>query len=479
MKLTNYIKAAMLIVLTMFLGVNTAFAQTTSNSLTLTNNGATAHTFEIYQVFKGDVSTDSKTLSNIQWGTGVTPTEGKTAEEVAAGLTTTNAQAFADGLTLGTPTATSTVVDAGGSYSFSNLEAGYYLVKDVAKSQNGVESGASTLYILKVVGTVSAETKLSVPTVEKKVKDMTTGTESGWQDTADHAIGDSVPFQLTGTLPTNYDQYTTYKYVFHDTLSSGLTFNADSVKVFVDGAQISTGYTVDTTNGLNITFADLKQVTTNSASKITVEYTATLNENAVIGSTGNPNELYLEYSNNPSNEASDETGKTPTDKVIVFTYQTIVNKVDQDNNALAGAEFTLEKKQADGTYVAVSPITFTDGQTTFEFKGLDDGDYRLTETKTPDGYNTIQPIEFTISATHDDASLSLTELSATSTSATFTADPANGSLTTNVVNKAGITLPSTGGMGTTLLYTIGTALFLVAIGYYVYDRKNSTDKNNK
>ncbi|NLJ18251.1 MAG: hypothetical protein GX355_05260, partial [Globicatella sulfidifaciens] len=98
MKLTNYIKAAMLIVLTMFLGVNTAFAQTTGNSLTLKNTGATSHIFEIYQVFKGDVSEDGKTLSNIEWGKGVTPKEGEKAEEVAAGLTSTNAQVFADGL---------------------------------------------------------------------------------------------------------------------------------------------------------------------------------------------------------------------------------------------------------------------------------------------------------------------------------------------------------------------------------------------
>ncbi|MRJ47699.1 isopeptide-forming domain-containing fimbrial protein [Aerococcaceae bacterium DSM 109652] len=472
----------MLLVLTMILGVNTAFAETTtSNTLTLKNTGATNHTFEIYQVFKGDVSTDSKTLSNIQWGNGVTNTTG-IAETVAADLTTTNAQAFADSLTLGTATATSTLVPAGGSYTFSNLDAGYYLVKDVAETQNGVENGASTLYILKVVGTVTAETKLSVPTVEKKVMDAndTTGEATTWADTADHDMGDEVPFQLKGTLPTNYAQYTTYKYVFHDTLSTGLTFNADSVKVFVDGAQITTGYTVDTTNGLNITFADLKQIPTNSASKITVEYTARLNEEAVIGSPGNPNEVYLEYSNNPNNGGEGETGKTPKDNVIVFTYKTIINKVDQDKNPLEGAKFKLEKKVGD-EFVGVDRLTISEDKTSFSFNGLDDGTYRLTETETPNGYNTIEPIEFIISAEHSDQTLSLGTVTGTDTKevnpATFTSD--NGTLTTDIVNKAGVTLPSTGGMGTTLLYTVGGVLFLVAIGYYLYDRKKASDKKNK
>ena len=478
----------------MFLGVNTAFAQTTGNSLTLKNTGATSHIFEIYQVFKGDVSEDGKTLSNIEWGKGVTPKEGEKAEEVAAGLTSTNAQvfadglastnaqAFADGLTLGTPIATSTAVDAGGSYSFSNLEAGYYLVKDVAKSQNGVESGASTLYILKVVGIVTAETKLSVPTVEKKVKDIndTTGEKSDWVDTADHDINDKVPFQLTGTLPSNYEQYSTYKYVFHDELSAGLTFNADSVKVFVEDKQISSGYTVDTTNGITITFDNLKNVTKSKDSKIVVEYTATLNENAVIGSGGNPNEVYLEYSNNPNIGGEGETGKTPKDKVIVFTYKTIINKVDQDKNPLAGANFKLEKKVGE-EFVEVDRLTISEDKTSFSFNGLDDGTYRLTETETPNGYNTIEPIEFTISAEHSDQTLSLGTVTGTDTKevnpATFTSD--NGTLTTDIVNKAGVTLPSTGGMGTTLLYTVGGVLFLVAIGYYLYDRKKASNKKNK
>ncbi|WP_288154241.1 prealbumin-like fold domain-containing protein [uncultured Sharpea sp.] len=138
----------------------------------------------------------------------------------------------------------------------------------------------------------------------------------------------------------------------------------------------------------------------------------------------------MTYSNNPNKGGEGETGKTPDDKNIVFTYKAVVNKVDQEQKTLAGAAFKLEKKNNQGVYNLVKSFT-AGNDTTFEFKGLDDGDYKLTETTTPAGYNTITPIEFTISADHDTTAdePALTRLSVTVTKgeATFTPDKDAGS----------------------------------------------------
>ena len=153
--------------------------------------------------------------------------------------------------------------------------------------------------------------------------------------------------------------------------------------------------------------------------------------------------------------------------------------MDQDKKSLAGAAFKLEKKQSDGTYKTVNEYEAGE-ETTFEFTGLDDGVYKLTETTTPSGYNTITPIEFTISATHDTESADpqLTELSGNVTSgeAEFTPNNEEGSLTTNIVNKKGSILPSTGGRGTTMIYIIGAALVVTAGVVLVMRKKMNSDK---
>ena len=209
---------------------------------------------------------------------------------------------------------------------------------------------------------------------------------------------------------------------------------------------------------------------TKDDNKVVVEYNAELNSNAVLGSAGNPNSVELTYSNNP-NDTGDgtskpaNTGKTPKDTVKVFTYQTIINKLNENKEALKGAGFTLSKKDKDGNWNTVKALAAGEA-TTFEFKGLDAGNYKLEESTTPDGYNTIKPIEFTINATYDtdSADPQLTKLSGDVTSgvAEFDANKADGSLKADIVNRKGSLLPSTGGMGTTILYVIGSILVLVA-----------------
>lgn len=178
----------------------------------------------------------------------------------------------------------------------------------------------------------------------------------------------------------------------------------------------------------------------------------------------------MTYSNNP-NDTGDgttkpkDTGKTPKDTVKVFTYQTIINKLNENNEALKGAGFTLYKKDKDGNWNTVKAISAGEA-TRFEFKGLDAGNYKLEETTTPDGYNTIKPIEFTIDAKYDTEAddPQLTKLSGDVTSGTaeFSSNLSDGSLTAGIVNRKGSLLPSTGGMGTTILYVVGSILVLAA-----------------
>lgn len=487
-KLFSYIVAiAMIFTLTAFAGgaVNAANAKT--YQLSLQNNGKTAHTFEVYQIFTGDLS--EGILSNVQWGNGVSE-EGKTAlgdaakkaEDLAKSTDSLAAKTFAEDLQKYLQNGTDKEVAANQTESIEGLAAGYYLVKDKASSQNQT-NGAYTSYILKVVKDTTAATKLDVPTVEKKVQDKndSTGETSGWQDSADYDIGDEIPYQITGSMPGNIGDYTTYKYVFTDTMSKGLTFKTGSAKIMIGTTEVTGKFTENVTtndDGSTVTWTcdDLKTagVELTSTTKVVVTYKATLNEKAVIGSEGNPNTVNLTYSNNPNKGGEGETGKTPDDKNIVFTYKAVVNKVDQDKKSLAGAGFTLQKK-VNGAYTDVK--SFTAGEaTTFTFTGLDDGEYKLIESTTPAGYNTITPIEFTISATHDETAdePKLTELTVSKVSgeAKFTADKDAGSLTTDVVNKKGSTLPETGGMGTTLLYAVGGVLVALAAAYIIISKKH-------
>lgn len=457
------------------------------------------HTYEAYQIFEGKLSNDK--LSDIKWGNAITEAgqkallneyNAKDAADLAEKLSkfaskSEQIKAFAKKVSQYLQNPTSAKAE-GNTATITVDKAGYYLIKDQDKSLLGENDETYTEFILKVVKNQTVTPKSSKPTSEKKVKDINDSegtTMTDWQDSADWDIGDKVPFQLKGTVAADYDNYKVYKMTFHDHESKGLTFNKDSVKVYVNGNLVedTTKYEV-VTEGLKdgctfeVKFADLKQIPSVTAgSTITVEYESVLNENAVIGSEGNPNTMHMEFSNNPNDEQGGETGKTPEDKVIVFTYKTVINKVDPDGKALEGADFKLEKKVGDGDNWVEKAVVKSNANTAFTFTGLDDGVYRLTETKTPGGYNTMNPnpLEFTISATHDvtAANPQLLTLSGNPKSGdvTFNSSLENGSLTTNIVNKSGSSLPETGGMGTTVLYAAGTLMILAAAAFLVMKKK--------
>lgn len=377
---------------------------------------------------------------------------------------------------------------------FTEVDQGYYLIAQT-------KIGTNEAYSLVMLGTAGKNNlkitpKTGVPTFEKKIKEKndSTGVESGWQDASDYDIGDKVPFKLTGTVSDKYDNYKTYYYAFHDKMDDTLEFNADSVVVKIDGKEVAKEkYTLNTktTDGctFEVVFNDLKTVSPTKPENVTVEYTATLKDTAKLGSVGNFNKGKLEFNNNPyyEGEGKPETpGETPWDEVVVFTYKLIANKTDGQGDALAGAGFTLYKfNKGTDDYVKVKEIEA--GETTkFEFTGADAGKYKLVETTVPDGYNKADDLVFEVKGTYEAVNKTdplkaptLTKLeildekgnSITGEDKVFTTNLAAGTATTNIKNLTGSELPSTGGMGTTVLYAAGTLMILAAAAFLVMKKK--------
>ena len=431
------------------------------------------HTYGAYQIFKGDLAEDG-TLSNIQWGSGISD-EGKTAlgdaEAYAKTITSDNAAAKADELAQYLAAAEKT-----GSTSITDLEGGYYLIQDDTDPEGTPAS--KTKYILRVVRNVDVAVKSSVPSVEKKVQDINdsdeTPTLTNLQDSADYDIGDTVPYTITATIGSGISNYSAYSFNFVDDISSGLTLVEDSWDIKVGTKSIKDSFTLSNDGTVWTWAATNIKGEISDGSQVVLTYNCILNQNAVVGATGNPNEVKLQFDNNPNScgEGKPE-GETPWDKNIVFTYKTVFNKVDNNKQPVTGADFKLEKK-VNGAWVDVTGLNTGDGAANptktvtgnkFEFTGLDDGDYKLTETATPPSYNSIDPIEFTITADHDITSEDprLTSLTGTDGKEfTMTPSETDGTLTADIINEKGSTLPETGGMGTTIFYIVGTVLVIGA-----------------
>lgn len=382
--------------------------------------------------------------------------------------------------------------EAESSNNVFTVDKGYYLI---AEKTPGNKQDTYSLVMLNTLGndSITINTKESTPTLEKKIKEKndSTGKETDWQDGADYDLGDVIPFKLTGTVSSRIANYTTYYYAFHDKMSAGLTFNDTSVEVTIDGTKIDKSkYSVKTeglTDGctFEVVFDDLKKagVALTGNSKVVVEYKATLNEKAVLGSVGNPNDAKLEYNNNPYYEGNgkpENPGETPWDGVIVFTYKLVANKVDQNGASVNGAGFTLYKYNEEiKDYKKVGEeIKGTDDKpvTKFEFSYLDAGKYKLVESTVPAGYSAAPDLVFEVRATYT-ADMGATGAKPTLTALeiidedgntisgedkVFTTNLEKGSAETDVVNKSGKTLPTTGGMGTTIFYVVGSILVLGA-----------------
>ena len=472
-----------------------AFADEVTYKITINNS---VGTYEAYQIFKGDLA--GNVLSNIEWGTGVTEA-GKTAfgkmtaAEVAKTLDNeTAAKAFATKIS-GYLDTTAAVE---GKTEITGLSAGYYLIKN--KTVN--EGEAYTDFILQVVNNVKITPKGQKPTLDKQIKHNESGQ---WGAVGDNQIGDTVEFRTITTVP-NTTGYTKYDYTIYDEMSTGLTSkvtNDSGITIKIDdGEELGRDYytvTVDSTNANNFSvkvniLKAIKEGKIEEGDNLYTYYTGVLNEDANVYDEGNQkNTAYLQYSNNPHD--NNTKGETPHVTVYDWTFKMNVQKIDgaDKEKELKDAKFVLSKNgtvdlgaidengtpaktdnlielvydPANKTYrVATASDENTTENTTYvmtagniTIKGLDDAvDYYLYETKAPAGYNRLtEPVKFKITATYNSADSCPAVLTKVGDEAAVTG------LKVSVENNAGTTLPSTGGMGTTVFYVVGGGLMAVAV----------------
>ena len=472
------------------------------------------HSFTAYQILTGSQAISGGALGSTRWGSGIDSvkfldalkadatigshfTSVKTSDQfVALGDTTnfpsngTNANIVAK-IALANKKGDGTALQSGAN----NLATGYYLIVDSTTTEN------QTVYnpaVLAITDDINITDKTDVPTLEKKVKENAkASTETtygvGFNDVADYNIGDDVPFHLIGSVP-DMSQYDTYVYKFSDTLGEG--FDAPtSVKVYLSDdkvlddsdAEVTSNFTITSplANSFTVSTDNLKAVSGAEAGKyIIVDYTAKLNSSAQIGLPGNENEAKLTYSNKPdqSGEGTPSTAETPKDKVIVFTYKLDTTKVDSKdaNTKLQGAEFKLKNSENKYAVVTDGKVTSwndegttltSDEQGLFSVTGLDAGTYYLHETKAPAGYN-LPASDFTVEITattvngqnwSGTAADALTALQVKVDGGTaINGNIQDGNVAINIANTQGSSLPSTGGMGTVMLYVAGVAVLVLA-----------------
>ena len=544
-----------------------AFAAGTSQ---LTIKTTAGHTYSVYQLLKGDVSgldDGEGTLSNVQAGENLkSGTKVEDFLEVIVGKTGAELGDTAYTYIAGSAIRT---VTGDGSGRQVEIDDGYYLVTD-SYTGNSVTDGSDTVsrYMVAVVGDTVMEPKVSTPSIDKKIIDTDANEaidDSKKTDTA--SIGDTIEYEITSEVP-NTEGYKYYYYVVHDTLSEGLTLNKDSFEVTIGTKKLTkdTDYYVyfdEATNSFKLALEDLKTLVDTAdngvsvGSAISIKYSATVNDQAAIGTDPNTNTAKLEYSNNPgSSERNDvdsdhrgipkpgtATGKGPEKITKTYVTELTILKVDQDGEKLTGAEFTLTGenltkvivetnttfreavdnetaeyyKLTNGTYTKTAPITdkSADGYNADKyvstrpeyvrvttvtnsteatgspkqivgavnaegylvFTGLNAGEYTLTETKTPEGYNTIAPITFKISATQTGSTVAVGgSISWSSNKDVIVLDQTNGVFDATIENQAGLELPSTGGMGTTLFYVLGSILVLGAGVLLITKKRMSAEK---
>ncbi len=353
--------------------------------------------------------------------------------------------------------------------AFIGLELGYYLVQ----SDLGALCSLDT-----TMPNVTIKEKNSEPTVEKKVKEDSTG---AFGETNDADIGQTVDFETTITVVDGQPK----GYVLHDTMSAGLTFNGKvEVKIGNRTLKADTDYTLvtaDLNDGctFEVRFVD-GQLKPNDV--VTVTYSATVNEKAVIGGEGNPNTTKLSYTDGSTTTKKD----TPESKTYTYVWEFDVLKYTMKKNeetSLAGAKFVLYKtvdgknyyvKVTDGKVTgwtetkAEGTVFVTPDNGSFTISGLDADTYYLEEVEAPAGYNKLaEPVKVTITASIN---------AATNVGTATVTYGENSTGTVKIENKTGVELPSTGGVGTTIFYVIGGLLMAVAVVLLVTKKKMSATK---
>ena len=398
-------------------------------------------------------------------------------------------------------------------YTFSNLPGGYYLIMDADNDSGNLDY--FTELMLEVSRDVTVSPKGDVPEVKKRV---TVHADVPYEEAVSVSALDEVIFRLAGDLPTNYSDYETYFYQFNDNLGPNMVY-AGNLHVRLHHTSTNTYTTVPTTaytsvtdavdtagnHLITVTFDNLKNITTTQSDRIIVTYDAKLTGNYTVGGTGNINSVTLTYSNDPNFENENRRGTTPPDIAQVFTYALEIDKVDAATHArLGNAQFVLYRhvshdeqttedgdgaqQHAEGIEYAVFengklaswlPVeenatvltTANAGEALGKVKvsGLAGTTYHLKEIDSPEGYNKLDydptvVISPTFALSDDGVTYKVGTLAYTlNTTQDGTGNAANGTVTVQIENSAGQTLPSTGGMGTTLIYAAGGIMVLLAV----------------
>lgn len=550
--------------------MGSSFSASAEDTYTVTiDNTVSGYTYAAYKIFSGNLS--GGVLSNIQWAVadkatdalnaakGITITVGEnvsrpfenctSAADVAKVLgdaTKTKAELaekFAAAMEPIFTTADVTDDYTDGNYELILPTAGYYLIKNTDIPAASADKGTSyTKFILKVSENTTVTPKTDAPTLEKKiwhndaVAEPTIGntapTGDGWGDVGDNQIGDTVYYYTKTSVPdmSNYD---TYKYIIRDQMSAGLTMGDVTNIVYVPKTAGASSIdikanavitkdddadTTDFTETFYVSFADLKDVLKTNADGgyIYTYYTATLNKDALVSNSANAtqhndNTAYLTYSNNPNHSGSgdNETGDTPKDTVYDWTLTFNGSKVDEKNDPLTGAGFTLYAGSgdsvssepiklvaitdltqvngvtadentnyyriattADASETTVTEMLQSEGKTKFMILGLDDAkSYTLKETTTPATYNTGDDIVINkLNTTYVTAGNEMTGLTADITNEGVASTDVENSV--QIQNKKGSTLPSTGGIGTTMFY-VGGGVLVAGAGVLLITKKRA------
>lgn len=436
---------------------------TNDSAITITVGDDATREYKAYRVFKGRVAQDG-TVADLQWAEGIDSAafltnlkaddklkvegvnpfaDAETAQAVADVLKVqaNNSDFMKEVAKIAADSKATAATDTDAALNvIATTGAGYYLVLDVTGTLPAdAQHSEALLWTTQATNTVAP--KLSTVSFDKQV--------AGDKKVADYSKGDDVPYTITFTLPANYRVYDEYKLIITDHIADGLQYNADSFTLKAGSGAAAAATPVIDGQGFTLTINDLKTAYPALADgeDIVLNYTARVRDTVALGADGNTNTANAQYSNDPNSNAMGNA--TPATGTKVLSYELKINKVDQNNQALNGATFTLAGGSINQTIAGAETSMF-------EFKGIDSGTYTLTEDVAPMGYNALDPKEVVISATYDDAN-GLTALSATVGGEQATCAVATGVCEISIQNVKGTVLPSAGGMGVYALYGAGLA----------------------